>query len=61
MDLLNESEIDELETWIKSLDDCSSGMPTEMSVEQLERRLFQLFGNPFKASEDKEGPPYPLR
>jgi len=59
--LLNEAERNELETWFRSLEDCNLGVPTEMSVDQLEKRLHQLFGNPFKEPDDNEGPPYPFQ
>ncbi|MGZ3754337.1 MAG: hypothetical protein ACXVAY_00240 [Mucilaginibacter sp.] len=61
VDLLNEAERNELETLFRSLDDCSLGVPNEMSIDQLEKRLHQLFGNPFKEPDDNEGPPNPFK
>jgi len=60
MDLLNEAERNELETWFRSLEDKSLGVHIEISVDQIEKRLHQLFGSPFKEPDDKDGPPYPF-
>jgi hypothetical protein len=58
MDLITESERNELETWFRSLEDHSLGVPTEMSVDEVERRLYQLTSEPYKKIDG--GPPYPL-
>lgn len=61
MDLLSGAERDELETWFRSLEDTSLGVPVEMSVDQIEKRLHQMFESGSKEPDKKGGPPYPFK
>ncbi len=61
MDLLNEAERNELETWFRSLEDKSLGVHIEISVDQIEKRLHQMFEGGSKEQDKKSGPPYPFK
>jgi hypothetical protein len=60
MDLLTEGERTDLENWYRSLEDKELGIPTETSVNRLEKRLHQLFTNNQEKPDQDGAPPYPF-
>lgn len=62
MNLITEAELRELENWYRALEDKDLGMPSELSVDNIEMRLHQLFTKKIKCnnSGNTDSPPYPL-
>jgi hypothetical protein len=61
MNLITEIELKELENWYRALEDKDLGMPLEISVEKMEKRLHELFTQKIKSSNcNANSPPYPL-
>jgi len=61
LDLLTGAERLELEIWFRALEDENLGVPTELSVDKMERRLHQLFNGPSERLDLGYGPPHPFR
>jgi len=52
---LNAAEINELQNWFRSLEDQSLGIPVEMSVDLIEKRIHEMFESGSKRLDKKAG------